>query len=178
MRINAGRGWALNFDAESSCEEFLGSPNTPLLAFLIIVYTKAWRINRDLHDAFANGQYLLFSRGVYEAIGRHEAVRDMLVEDYALAQLVRKHGYKLRFYWAPETLKVQMYRNFTELWEGWIKNIYLGIGNPSSAALAITEIIILGVAPFIITLYGVITTNLGITLLGALHQSSCSVRAS
>ncbi|MDF2954743.1 MAG: Glycosyltransferase [Candidatus Alkanophagales archaeon MCA70_species_2] len=139
----------------------------PLLAFLIIVYTKAWRINRDLHDAFANGQYLLFSRGVYEAIGRHEAVRDMLVEDYALAQLVRKHGYKLRFYWAPETLKVQMYRNFTELWEGWIKNIYLGIGNPSSAALAITEIIILGVAPFIITLYGVITTNLGITLLGA-----------
>ncbi len=102
----------------------------------------------------------------------------MLVEDYALAQLVRKHGYKLRFYWAPETLKVQMYRNFTELWEGWIKNIYLGIGNPSSAALAITEIIILGVAPFIITLYGVITTNLGITLLGALHQSSCSVRAS
>lgn len=48
-----------------------------------------------------------------------------------------------------------------------IKNIYLGIGNPSSAALAITEIIILGVAPFIITPYGVITTNLGITLLGA-----------
>ena len=55
-------------------------------------------INRDLHDAFANGQYLLFNRIVYEAIGGHEAVKDMLVEDYALAQLVKKHGYKLRFY--------------------------------------------------------------------------------
>ena len=113
-------------------------------------------INRDLHDAFANGQYLLFNRIVYEAIGGHEAVKDMLVEDYALAQLVKKHGYKLRFYWAPETLKVQMYRNFAELWEGWVKNIYLGIGSPLLAALAVAEIIPLGVAPFVLTVCGVL----------------------
>jgi len=98
MRINARRSWTSNVDAKGLCAEFLGGSNTTGPSTLNNSLHQAWRINRDSHDAFANGQYLLFNRIVYEAIGGHEAVKDMLVEDYALAQLMKKHGYKLRFY--------------------------------------------------------------------------------
>ncbi len=103
---------------------------TPLIAIFIGLTNRVWNLNDDKSKAFlGNGQYILIRRMTYEKIGGHQAVRDMIIEDYALAGLIKRNGYKLRGYYAPQLLKVKMYHSFNELWEGWSKNIYSGIGD-------------------------------------------------
>ncbi|HSM60775.1 MAG TPA: glycosyltransferase, partial [Longimicrobiales bacterium] len=76
--------------------------------------------------AIANGQYLLFRREAYEALGGHEAVSGDVVEDLALAQLVVRSGRRLSIRLAESALATRMYRSLRELVDGWSKNIVLG----------------------------------------------------
>ena len=82
--------------------------------------------NDRWRDAIANGQFLLFRRSAYDRIGRHEAVRDEVVEDLALAQHVKRAGLALRIRSAEDDLATRMYRSLSELVAGWSKNIMTG----------------------------------------------------
>ncbi len=73
----------------------------------------------------ANGQFLLFRRADYFALGGHAAVRNHLVEDVALARrTAARTADGFRLVNADGTLLVQcrMYENFRELWLGFTKN--------------------------------------------------------
>ncbi len=82
--------------------------------------------NGRWRDAIANGQYLLFLRGAYEAIGGHEAVKDEVVEDLVLAQLTKRFGLRLRIRSAETDFATRMYRSLGQLVEGWSKNLVIG----------------------------------------------------
>jgi chlorobactene glucosyltransferase len=82
--------------------------------------------NHRWRDAIANGQFLLFRREAYEAIGGHEAVKDEVAEDLALAQHVKRSGLRLRIRSAEHDLATRMYRSLPQLVEGWSKNIVMG----------------------------------------------------
>lgn len=77
--------------------------------------------------AIANGQFILIQRRVYEATGGHAAVRDRIDEDKALAQLVKGEGYRLVLADGRAVARTRMYTSLREMWEGWTKNIYLGL---------------------------------------------------
>lgn len=77
-------------------------------------------------DAIANGQFLLFTRDAYDALGGHEAVRDEVAEDLALAQLVVRRGLRLVPRMAEDDLATRMYRSLGELVRGWSKNLVMG----------------------------------------------------
>ena len=99
-----------------------------IFLMMLIRFPDFERIARNdrWRDAIANGQYLLFHRAAYEAIGGHEAVRDEVVEDLALAQHVKRAGLQLRVRSAEVDLETRMYRSLGELVEGWSKNIVMG----------------------------------------------------
>lgn len=80
-------------------------------------------------EAAANGQYILIRREVYDSIGGHAAVASEILEDVALARLVKASGQKIRFRYS-ESVRTRMYRNFTQLREGWTKNLALLFPNP------------------------------------------------
>ena len=80
--------------------------------------------------AAANGQYILIRREAYDAIGGHAAVANEILEDVALARLVKQSGRKLRFRYAADAVRTRMYRNFAQLREGWTKNLALLFPNP------------------------------------------------
>ena len=82
--------------------------------------------NDRWRDAIANGQFILMPRTSYDAIGGHEAVKDQVVEDLALAQVVKRSGRALRIRMAAEDLDTRMYRSLGGLIEGWSKNIVVG----------------------------------------------------
>lgn len=86
------------------------------------------RVNRTRvpWDAIANGQFILTSRADYEAIGTHEAVKDQVAEDVALAQTYVRSGRDLFLVHGPELMSTRMYRSFGEIIEGWSKNMALG----------------------------------------------------
>ncbi len=82
--------------------------------------------NPRWRDAIANGQYLLFRRAAYDAIGGHGSVRDEVVEDLVLAQRVKRAGLALRIRGAEAYLATRMYRSLAQIVAGWSKNIVLG----------------------------------------------------
>jgi glycosyltransferase involved in cell wall biosynthesis len=85
-------------------------------------------------QAAANGQYLLLTREAYEAVGGHAAVAGDLLEDVALATLVKRSGRKLQFRFGGDAVRTRMYRSNTQMREGWTKNLVLLF--PSARKLA------------------------------------------
>lgn len=82
--------------------------------------------NDNWRDAIANGQFLFFPRASYEAIGGHVSVKDEVVEDLALAQVVKRAGLRLRIRSAEDSLATRMYQSLRHLVEGWSKNMFMG----------------------------------------------------
>jgi chlorobactene glucosyltransferase len=78
-------------------------------------------------DAIANGQFILIRRSVYDAIGGHARVRDQIVEDKAISEQVKWNGHRLIVADGHALARTRMYTSLPEMWEGWTKNIYLGL---------------------------------------------------
>ena len=86
-------------------------------------------------DAIANGQFILIKRSVYDAIGGHASVKDQIVEDKAIAEQVKWNGYRLIVANGYTAARTRMYTSLREMWEGWTKNIYLGLSDRPSLTI-------------------------------------------
>jgi glycosyltransferase involved in cell wall biosynthesis len=82
----------------------------------------------------ANGQYLLVRRAAYDAVGGHAAVATEILEDVALARQFRKAGYHIYFRYGADAVRARMYRSWSQLREGWTKNLALLFPHPSFLA--------------------------------------------
>lgn len=92
---------------------------------------------KRLDAAIFNGQYLLFERGAYDALGGHAAVRDCIAEDYAFANIVKQDGrFRARLADASDLVYTRMYRSFAEIWNGFSKNLYVAAENKPVEAVA------------------------------------------
>jgi chlorobactene glucosyltransferase len=78
-------------------------------------------------DAIANGQFIFIKNKVYQALGGHAAIKDSIVEDRDLASLVKHAGYCLVVAEGQAVASTRMYTSLPEMWEGWTKNIFLGL---------------------------------------------------
>lgn len=101
-------------------------------AVIPLVYLQLAELFRfqDVNDprspaAAANGQYLLFRRRVYDAVGGFEAVRNEVLEDVELAKRVKLGGGKLLFLPGADWVTTRMYPTFGAMWWGWTKNLFL-----------------------------------------------------
>jgi chlorobactene glucosyltransferase len=77
------------------------------------------------NQGVANGQFLLFRRESYLAIGGHQSVRSHLVEDVALGREVASRaaeGVRLINADGSLLLECRMYENLAEVWSGFTKN--------------------------------------------------------
>jgi len=96
----------------------------------VLIGTRFRGLNRVVeparwHEAIANGQYVLVEQAIYDAIGGHAAVRGEVVEDLRLAQELTRAGARLTVR-RTEGLSTRMYTSFTELVNGWTKNVAVG----------------------------------------------------
>jgi len=111
--------------------------------------------------AAANGQFILIRRSVYEAVGGHLAVKNRIVEDFALANLVKSSGYRLRVMRGTKVIKTRMYTNFSEIWEGWTKNLFFGLGKKwILVAFSIVILLARGIIPPILFAWSLINLAL------------------
>jgi chlorobactene glucosyltransferase len=84
----------------------------------------AMRRLRSPAFAAANGQYLLFRRAAYDAAGGHAAVRNMVLEDVALARAVKRAGWRIELADGGDLVRTRMYRGAAEVWAGFSKNFF------------------------------------------------------
>src|SRR5574341_130777 len=101
-----------------------------IFAELAVAYPPARVCDPQSPVAAANGQYLMISREAYDAFGGHRAVAGSLLEDVALARLVKQSGRGLGFRYGGEAVRTRMYRSFEQMREGWTKNLALLFPHP------------------------------------------------
>src|SRR6266850_7882402 len=86
------------------------------------------RVNRTRieWDAIANGQFILVTRGSYQTVGTHEAVKSSVADDVMLAQSYVRRGLDIFLAHAPDDMSTRMYGSLKEIVAGWSKNLALG----------------------------------------------------
>jgi hypothetical protein len=94
-------------------------------------------LSADPRFLAANGQLLAVRRQVYDAIGGFEAVKHDLVDDMAFCRLAKGHGHRVVFADGFHMARCRMYGSAREVWEGFSKNIYEGIGGHPAGLLAV-----------------------------------------
>ncbi len=101
----------------------------PLVFFMLLArYGGCEAVNRTRNptNKIANGQFILFRRDAYAAIGGHASVRDTVAEDLALAQRICSLGRRGILILGLDQLSTRMYTTLGEVVSGWMKNIYAG----------------------------------------------------
>ena len=133
----------------------------PPIFLLIMLFVGGKLVNRDnRQNALGNGQYMLFRRASYEKIGGHYAVREKIVEDYALARRLKASGMRMRMVTANDAVGVRMYSSLGEIWRGWRKNFYTVSQDHMlpSALLRLSWMFVILVLPYIVLSYGILQT--------------------
>ena len=132
----AGQAALLSYSPEQLVSGFLERAVMPVIfAELAAHYQPSEVSDPDSPAAAANGQYILISREAYDVVGGHAAVADKILEDVELAREVKRSGRKILFRFGGDAVRTRMYRSFSQLREGWTKN--LAILFPAPGRLAV-----------------------------------------
>lgn len=117
------------------------------------------RVNLRSHfRAFANGQFILMRRDSYMAIDGHGCVKDQVLEDVRLAEVVKRAGYGAEVRPASWAFRVRLYRGLGEIINGYTKNLYEGMGrNPLVGFGAALFIFVGSLFPFVAVILAVIS---------------------
>ena len=78
-------------------------------------------------EALAAGAFLLVKAPAFRAIGGFEPIRGEMVDDVALARLLKSKGYRVGFRFAPEFLHVRIYKDNRHAFWGMTKNVLVAI---------------------------------------------------
>ena len=121
----------------------------PTIGWLIRGAADPDAVNRG-ERAFANGQALLVRRSAYLAIGGHSAVKGTVLDDVRLAEAMMESGAKVRLYWAPGGFTVRLYDGVREVFEGYRKNLFEGLGRSRVlAVVGAVSLLAFGVLPIL-----------------------------
>ncbi len=129
----------------------------PLMNWLLLTFLPLKKVYSSPRRAFvaANGQFLLIERKLYDRIGGHQAVRDSIVEDMAIARRVKAAGSRLITALGGRYVHCHMYDGFPGSFKGFTKNYYPGFRlNPAVFLAMVIGIGALMLAPFGFVLTG------------------------
>lgn len=146
-----------------------------VLPLLHLTYTSwfplmlVWR-SQDPRFLAANGQLLAVRRSTYDDIGGFEAVRADVVDDMALCRRAKEAGHRVVFADGFEMASCRMYESAREVWEGFSKNLYEGIGGHPVALAGVCVVYgVAFVAPYVllaIAIWGGLGSMLAPALVG------------
>jgi hypothetical protein len=70
---------------------------------------------------FANGQFIMIRRPIYDSIGGHAAVKSEVLEDVWFARRVSQAGFKTGFLLSGGMLHCRMYSRWSDFRRGWLR---------------------------------------------------------
>lgn len=143
---------------ETFAEKFI-MPGIHFTSFTLLPYYLAENLKSPAF-AMGLGPFMLFKRDAYEKIGGHESVKSQIVEDVALAKSIKKHGLKVVVNKGLDILSCRMYHSFSEIWEGFSKNIFPGMNYNSFLLFTVfTVYLLLFFVPFVGLAISVVAAN-------------------
>lgn len=115
-----------------------------------------------LDQGFANGQYLLIRRSLYDRLGGHKAVAGAFLEDFALMHLAKQNRAPAACGFGMEIYGTRMYDSWQGIWKGW-RRIYLHAFRQKTAPLLMNALSVF--------CFSVIPYGLALFLLAAQEKS-------
>lgn len=106
--------------------------------------------------AFANGQFLMFRRDVYEAVGGHASVKDQFCEDMAFSRMLKSRGFRSKVSLGIELASVRMYSSFSSVIRGWSRIFFAASsGSPWRTLVALLVVICCGLSAYAAMAWGI-----------------------
>lgn len=139
---------------------FLSKLLVPMQHFVVFFHLPLPLANYTLFPAAtaAHGAWMLFERKTYDAIGGHQAVHGSLVEDVHISREIKKAGHRMLLANITKSVSSKMYETNDEVWEGFLKNSYTGIGRSPLMALLLTVFYTtFYISPIFIAAFGLFT---------------------
>lgn len=104
----------------------------------------------------AHGSFMLFEKEAYMKIGGHETIKNSLVDDVHLARLMKIYHQKVILTNITSYVTCYMYKSNKEVWSGFNKNIFVGIGRSVFLAIFLTMFyLFFYIFPGFLLIYGV-----------------------
>jgi len=114
--------------SELICKSFWEKVIQPIPTGLLIFISPLGKVNDPKSkNAFALGPFILIKHFVFDKIGGYEKIRGKIADDVEMAKLLKESGFKIGLARAHEMMKLRMYETFGGIWEGWSKNIFMGL---------------------------------------------------
>ena len=139
----------------------------PMVYFILMCFLPlrlVWT-SRNPAFSFANGQFILFRKDFYDSINGHAAVRGNLVEDVWLCMAVKKAGGTVTAFNGTDTVSCRMYRNGKDVWEGFSKNLFAGLGYKTLALVAMIVVtVLLYIAPYALLVRSLLISDFSVPL--------------
>jgi hypothetical protein len=100
----------------------------PVWAWVTQIFTVVYRVNDPKSPAAMGiGGFFLMRRSILDRIGGYEALKDEVLEDVRLAEMIKSSGGKMLNAHAPHLLRTRMYRTLGEMWESCTKSWFAGV---------------------------------------------------
>jgi len=118
-------------------------------AWVTLMFTIAYRIdNPKSSGALGIGGFFLMRRSALARIGGYEALKNEVVEDIRLAEMIKRSGGLMLTVQAPNLLRTRMYSNFGEIWESCTRTWFSGMKFSLPFALVcVLSVYVIAVAP-------------------------------
>ena len=110
------------------CQSFWEKVIQPIPLGLIPAISPLAKVNKkESKYAIAFGPFILIKHNVFNSVGGYETIKGQIADDAEIAKLVKNAGFSLGLINAQSLMNIRMYEKFSEIWEGWSKNIFLGL---------------------------------------------------
>ena len=110
------------------CKTFWEKIIQPIPTGFLIFISPLGKVNDPKSKvSFALGPFMFIKRAVFDKLGGYEKIKGRIGDDVEMAKLVKESGFKIGLAHAQDLMKLRMYECFREIWEGWSKNIFLGL---------------------------------------------------
>jgi chlorobactene glucosyltransferase len=138
----------------------------PAWTWVFLMWTVFYRTRDPKSQGAAGiGGFFLMRRSALEAVGGYEALKDEVMEDVRLAEMIKRSGARLLLEHAPNLVGTRMYSNFSEMWECCTKNWFSGMKFSLPFALScVLSMHVMSVLPPLIALVSITGIGLGVDL--------------
>lgn len=139
----------------------------PMMSFTIGCHLpiRLVRTSPNPNFAAAHGACILIDKRSYRQIGGHAAFKLHLVDDVQLARAVKAVGLPLSLRDICDQVHMRMYQNASGVWNGYLKNIYAGVGrNPFLLLFILITYSTLYLIPPTLAVAGMVTGNWNIAI--------------
>jgi len=103
--------------------------------------------NRSM--TIANGQFFIVKRNAYEKSGGHAAIPGEVLDDLELARLLISQGFKGGVADGSSVASCRMYKNNSQLIDGYTKSLWKAFGGQFGTLVAIFLLYFTGVSPYL-----------------------------